>query len=171
MGMVAFLGTTAEKCDNQTPLVTIKYEQIGGCQGAGHTFAGTDAAFVVFRIISIDNTGTNARDFDFNPDYLYVNTDPHASVSSDHAKSLAIPYATFGQKVAAGTRADRPGDVLAVVANPTITITDKAAQRGQIERFSLFHDTAAAGTQGVLVTAQGNQATFPYEGDCQRLSY
>src|ERR1051326_4676335 len=48
-------------------LVTIRYEQVGACNGfdngGGITSAGPNAAYVAFRISSIVNTESGARDF------------------------------------------------------------------------------------------------------------
>lgn len=169
-GVMALVGATAEQCDANGSLVVVKYQQIGGCQGIPGTYAGAGAAYVAFRIVAIENTGTNAREFDFDPDRLYVNTDPRADVKSSYAQSLHLPFITYGKKVAAGTTARDLGDVMAIVPNPIITITDPAHAKGQIESFTLLH-TTPGGTQGVVMSRQDAQETYPYSGDCQGLTY
>lgn len=52
---LVLLGSTATECHTTAALSTIRYEQVGGCQGAGSTFAGTGAAYIAFRVNSIDN--------------------------------------------------------------------------------------------------------------------
>ena len=58
-----------------TPLVTIRYHQVGACNGFvdgfGGVSAGPNAAFVVFAIESVDNTGT-ASNLAFDPGLLFV---------------------------------------------------------------------------------------------------
>ena len=53
------------------------YEQIGACNGFNDgqtaTTAGANAAHLVFRVSSVDNKDTNARDFEFDPNRLFVN--------------------------------------------------------------------------------------------------
>jgi hypothetical protein len=164
LAALVFVGTTAETCSSPVgALATIKYEQVGGCQGAGHTFAGTGAAFIVFRIDSIDNTASGSRDFDFDPNKLYLGSDPRADVKTTYGVSLGNPFVTYGQLVAAGSRASSIGDVFAIVAGPTIS-------GNRIEKFTLYYATPA-GTEGVLLSDQGHDTTFPYSGDCQSLQY
>ena len=160
---LALVASTAEKCDRASGLATIEYQEIGGCQGAGHTFAGTGAAYIAFRIDSISNTASGARDFDFDPNKLFINSDPRAYVQTAFATSLGNPFASYGKLVPAGSRATSVGDVFAVVADPTIS-------GGRIEGFTLYYDTPA-GTEGVLLSDQGHDTTFPYAGNCQALQY
>lgn len=65
-----------------SPLATIKSHQVGACNDhqTGNTVVavGKNAAYVVFKIESIDNTQTGV-DFHFDPERLYINQSPPRS--------------------------------------------------------------------------------------------
>src|SRR5262245_52893668 len=91
---------------NEPPPATIRYEQRGACNGFKHpggtSVAGPNHAFVVFRVSTITNTEPKAKDFDFNPERLYVDqTDPAAFVDTDFHIATLNPFALMGRLVKA----------------------------------------------------------------------
>jgi hypothetical protein len=161
---LVLLGSTATECDPAAALSTIWYEQVGGCQGAGSTFAGTGAAYIAFRVNSIDNTMPGARTFGFDPNRLYINTDPRSFVQTSLGTALHHPFVTTGQSVAAGSTAPINGAAFAIVDGPTIS-------GGTIEKFTLYYDTPAGGQGVIMKDEKAQTSTFPYRGNCQQLSY
>src|SRR5688572_17027892 len=59
--------------------VRISYEQRGQCNSyiEGNRAVGADrGAFVVFKVIDIDNRAKNAVDFAFDPEKLFIDNQP-----------------------------------------------------------------------------------------------
>lgn len=92
--LVVMLLTLAATCPPSQEAVVINYEQIGACNGYRETTgpggsgphhdvrAGGKAAFVVFRIRTIDNP--NATDFAYDPERIHIlGTSPQEFVDSD----------------------------------------------------------------------------------------
>ena len=121
---LALLTPVASGCDPETfAAATIVYEQVGACNGTptptGAVTAGAGAAYIAYKIHSIENTMTNARDFVFDPNRLYINEDPRAFVNTTYADSMGNPFATHGTTVRAATTAPINGVVFAIVQSPS----------------------------------------------------
>src|SRR5262249_49756641 len=78
-----------------SPLATIKYHQVGACkgyqQGSKAVSVGPHAAYIVFKIETVDNTRPTVT-FHFDPSRLYINQRTHHFVDTNlmFAQDLGI---------------------------------------------------------------------------------
>ena len=176
-GLAAFLlvlavGLVAADCEPARDTVTIRYDQIGACNGfsgsQGTTSAGPNAAYVVFKVSTIENTDSGARTFDFDPNKLFVNsTSPRAYTSTQLNLAQLNPFYATSRTVAPGATESLNGAVIAIV--PT------SAANGQSEAnatsYNLLYD-GGSGTQGVtLIKGNPDQTSWPQIEDCTQISY
>ena len=161
-------------CGNQAnDIVTINYEQIGACNGFnngdGITSAGTNAAYVAFRISDISNKDSAARDFNFDPDKVYVNPSTPRAYTSSHLNLAQLnPFYATSRFVPKGTSSTLNGAVIAVVS--TSTTPDPAKEANNTSYF-LAYDTPA-GDQGVLLVKKDpNRTSWPSTSDCTMIVY
>ena len=124
-----------------TPPALIKYEQRGACNGFTHlggmTNAGPNNAYVVFRITQIVNTASGAKDFNFDPERLYVDVEPNdAYVDSDIQVSSLNPFALQGRLVKAGTTETFNGAAIAVVPTTAVDGASEASHTHYVLRYS-----------------------------------
>jgi hypothetical protein len=166
---LALLVPLASGCDPETfAAATITYEQIGACNGTptptGAVTAGAGAAYIAYKIYSIENTMANARDFEFDPNRLYINEDPIAHVNTTYADSMGNPFGTHGTTVRAGTTAQINGVVFAIVQSPSIN-------GDTVGRYNLLHETPAGAQGAFVVSKDTDRVSFPYRGGCHELTY
>src|SRR3954469_11621580 len=109
LSLVLGFGVVLSNC-NGTPsqnIVTINYEPVGACNGfnngSGVTSAGPKAAYVIFRISSINNKESAAQDFNFDPNRLFVSgTSPQVFASTSLNLAQINPFAVKSRFVAKG---------------------------------------------------------------------
>jgi|GEM_PF-1495017 len=178
----AFATVILAGCDDiQTSkdVVTITYEQVGSCNGYPQTTgpggsgphhavsSGPKAAFATFRIVTIDNS-KSTKDFDFEPDRLFINTIPRASV--DQTLSLAQDlgvFATIPVTVPKGHVQGNNGIVIAVVP----TTTTNGASEANNTSYALQYDPAATTQTVQLVKKNPSQTTWPQTDDCRAIRF
>src|SRR6476620_10883967 len=98
----------ASTCNNQpAELVTIHYTQLGACNGfnngSGITSAGPKAAYVAFKLSTIENKDSAARDFTFEPNRVFVNVTPRAFTSTNLNLAQFNPFYATSRFVPKGT--------------------------------------------------------------------
>ena len=167
--LVAAMALVASACDKPiTDLVTIHYRQIGACNGFAHdgvlTSAGAGAAYVVFQVSSIENNGSGARDYTFDPAHLFVNTDPRAYADANTLATLN-PFVTTGAFVPAHTTRTQIGDVVVIVP------VSGGATEANNTAFTLLYETPA-GSQGAFAVKDNvTQTQWPNTLDCTTITY
>jgi hypothetical protein len=167
-------GVAFSNC-NSTPsndIVTINYEQIGACNGfnsaSGLTSAGPKAAFVVFRVSSIENKGSAARDFTFDPNLLFINgSSPRAYASTRLNLAQINPFAAKSRFVAKGTTETLNGAVIAVASTAAV---DGASEANNTSYF-LAYETPSGGQGVVLVKKDPSRTSWPSTPDCTNIIY
>lgn len=146
-------------------IATINYREVSVCTDNNDT-AGSDFLIVlVFEITSIDNTGSNASSFAFNPNLLYVNgQNGHDFAATSYGapgdQGISLNGAPFGfaqpQTVPAGST---------VPVNAGVVVTDTVDAGGSDIRnantidFHLLY-SSADGTEGAL-PVKTEQAKYP----------
>jgi len=174
LSMVITFGVVLSNC-NGTPsnnTVTINYEQIGACNGfnngSGVTSAGPKAAYVIFRVSTIENKSSAAVDFTFDPNRLFINGSSPQAFTSTHLNLAQInPFAAKSRFVAKGTTETLNGAVIAVVSTAA---TDGASEANK-SSYQLLHDTPS-GTPGVvLVKKDPSRTSWPSTPDCTNIIF
>jgi hypothetical protein len=162
----------ATGCNPTNDIVTIHYEQIGACNGfnngGGITSAGPKAAYVVFRISTIENNDTAARDFNFDPNRIYINLSPQAFTSTQLNLSQLNPFYARARFVPKGTTA--PANVGAVIAIVSTSAEDGASEANKTS-YLLSYDLPSGGQGVIFVKANSSQTTWPSTPDCTDIVY
>jgi hypothetical protein len=156
---------------------TLVYDQVGACNGYQQTSgpggagpintvsAGVGAAFVVFRVVEIDNS-KSSEDFNFVPDRLFVNgTSPRAFMSSSlsFARDLGVLTAVPAT-IPKGKKVGINGLVVAVV--PVAQ-----APEANNTSYMLSYETQAADPGVFLAKRNLSQTTWPQTNDCRSIHF
>lgn len=159
---------------NSTPtndVVTIRYQQLGACNGfnngSGVTSVGPKHAYVAFKISTIENKDSGARDFNFDPNRLYIDQTPRAFTSTQLNLAQLNPFYATSRFVAKGTTETLNGAVIAVVST---VATDGASEANKTSYF-LLYDSPAGGQGVTLVKANPSQTTWPNTPDCTNIIF
>jgi hypothetical protein len=150
-------------CAPGPALATIAYGEASVC-GANvgfHQNEPDSQVILVFVIISITNTGSNATSFAFKPNLLYLRSDngDNDYAGTTHGLSAAsVPYG-FAQPQTVPAGATHSGYAAVVVAD---TAPNGSSISGWgTNNFQLYYATPA-GTEGVLmVKKNSNAARYP----------
>jgi hypothetical protein len=170
--LILGVALVAADCEPAHDVVTINYEQIGACNGfstgSGATSAGPNAAYVVFRVSTIENTDTAPLTFEFDPNKLFVNsTTPRAYTSTQLNLAQLNPFYATSRTVAAGATEALNGAVIAVVS----TVAANGASEANNTSFSLLYE-GGSGSQGTtLIKANPDQTSWPQIEDCTQITY
>jgi hypothetical protein len=172
--LVLGFGVALSNC-NGTPsqnIVTINYEQVGACNGfnngSGVTSVGPKAAYVIFRISSIDNKGSAAQDFNFDPNRLFVSgTSPQAFASTTLNLAKINPFAVKSRFVAKGTTETLNGAAIAVVS----TAANDGASEANNSSYTLAYEIPSGGQGVVLVKKDPSRTSWPSTPDCTSINY
>lgn len=158
--------------------VTITFDQLGACNGYSQTdpphgapqqavFAGGQAAFVAFRIVLVDNSGSG-RDFNFDPERLYVTgSSPPEHVST--SLSLAQDHGqlkTIATTIPAGKTS---GGGIAVVRVSTSAV-DGASEANNTS-YLLSYETTAADPIVLLAKRNLSQTSWPQTPNCRAIDF
>lgn len=140
---------------------TIRYEQLGACNGYkdGNNVvsAGPDAAFVIFKIIEINNSNGKVN-LAYDPTKLFVPPNAHVSTSLSLAQKIGV-LGTTAKTVAAGT--NLPHNGYAVVAVPTGNSSDPQLEANLVNYFlSYENDPSGPG----IILSKVNHAQTKYQG-------
>ncbi|HEY0795509.1 MAG TPA: carboxypeptidase-like regulatory domain-containing protein [Acidisarcina sp.] len=150
--------------------VTITYHQVGGCNGyatgSGAISSGPNAAFVVFDIESIDNSGGTAN-FSFDPGNVFVPQTTPASLDSGLSIYADIfgPFAITPLTINAGQNLGVNGFGAAVVQT---TAADGATETDHTV-YPLHYNRAASDPLVILVNSQPGVVTWPLTQDCKAI--
>lgn len=155
--------------------VTITYEQVGACNGYRRTTnvggsgpqqtvsAGGSQAFLIFKIVSIDNS-KSGRDFNFDPNRLYVvGTSPQAFMDSNLSLARDIgPLAATGRTIPKGQIVGLNGNTVTVISTSAVNGASEANKTS----YMLGYGTTA-GDPGVLFSKRNpTQTQWPNTEDC-----
>jgi hypothetical protein len=164
---------SCQSMDSQAPTVTITYHQVGACNGYTNSFgvvtAGTNFAYVLFGIESIDNSaGTNT--FDFDPKQLFV----QQKVKDFVDPSLALYTDILGPTAAVATKVP-PGDDMKffVSAEAALVVSTKnpdgAVEADQTPYF-LLYDRQPGDPPVKMVKSDASQTSWPLTEDCKSIT-
>lgn len=153
-------------------IVTINYEQVGACNGfnsaSGLTTAGPKAAYVIFRVSSIENKGSTAQDFTFDPNRLFINGSSPRAFASTHLNLAQInPFVATSRFVAKGTTETLNGAVIAVAS----TVASDGASEANNTSYFLDYDTPPGGQGVALAKKDPGRTSWPSTPDCTNIIY
>ncbi|HEY0512966.1 MAG TPA: hypothetical protein VGH73_13740 [Thermoanaerobaculia bacterium] len=165
-------GLMATGCNNPSnDTVTIHYKQLGSCNGfnngGGVTSVGPNRAYATFRISTIENKDTAARDFNFDPNQIYIDQSPRAFTSTHLNLSQFNPFYATARLVPKGTTTAINGAVIAVVST---SAADGASEANKTS-YMLLYNTPAGGQGVVLVKDNPSQTTWPSTPDCTTIIF
>jgi hypothetical protein len=158
-----------DSCSNGT--ATIDFKQVGACNGwdDGVTLhsAGPNAAYVVFKVHSIDNTQGKVN-FAFDPAKMAVNVSTHPHM--DSSLSLASYIGVFEL-----VPTTIPKGNLVGLDGYSVTIVPTANSNGAVEAnqtsYFLTYDTGTS-DPGILFSKENSsQTSWPLTEDCTDISY
>jgi hypothetical protein len=156
---------------------TITYDQVGACNGYQQTSgpggagpavtvsAGAGAAYVVFRVVEIDNS-KSGKDFNFVPDRLFVlGTSPQAHVKSSltFSQDLGV-FTAVPVTVPKGKKMGINGLAVTVVSGPEAPEANNTA-------YMLSYEAQAADPGVFFVKRNLNQATWPQTNNCRAIQF
>ncbi len=150
----------------QDALATINYQESSVCtaNGGNDPNAPDTQIILVFEITSINNEGSNAVPFTFNPKLLYLRgdiSDDYAATSPAGSSGLSLsgPDAPFGYAQTKTVAAGSVSTVNAgVVVTDTTTANSPSITDANATNFTLLYATPA-GSEGVLLVKTNNDAT------------
>jgi hypothetical protein len=151
----------------------VNFAQIGACNGYKDTSgslasAGPNAAYVVFRVDSLDNTGSSVA-FNFDPSRLWVNgTSPNAHMDS----SLTLA-STIG--VLQAPAISVPAKKLTLVHGFVVAVVptsggNPATQANQVNYF-LSYDATSSDPSVLPVKTNASQTSYPGNDNCLAMTY
>jgi hypothetical protein len=158
-----------------TPLVTIRYHQVGACNGFVDSFggvsAGPNAAFVVFALESVDNSGT-ASNLAFDPQLLFV----HQSVDEFIDSGLKIATEIIGSASEVQPSTVLAGKVLNFSPSkfgPLVVATSDSNGATEANQTAYFLRYKAAPTDPVvfLIKSDATRTSFPTTEDCKTIVF
>ena len=144
-------------------IAVVHYTQVGACNGwdtGGSVYnAGPYAAYVIFKVVSVDNTGSKV-DFAFDPDRLHLRG---ASAHVDTSLHLPLgPFQAVPMTVPRGVLRGSNGYAGAVFS----TSTSNGAVEANKTSYLLDYERASA-DPGVLSTKDNYQQTeWPFTENC-----
>jgi hypothetical protein len=158
-----------DACSNGT--ATISFKQVGACNGwndgSSLYSAGPNAAYVVFKVHSIDNTQGKVN-FAFDPakTAVGVSSRPHMDSGLSLAHHMGV-LQLVATSIPKGTLVGLDGFSVAVVptANP-----NGAVEANQTSYF-LTYDTGASDPGVIFSKENPSQTSWPLTLDCTTISY
>lgn len=149
------------------PAATIKYHQVGACngyvQGSNAISAGVNSAYVVFKIEAVDNTPTSI-DFHFDPTHLFLDGHPGAFVNTGlmFAQDLGV-IGTVPVTVPHGTTMGLNGFSVAVVS----TSSTNGSAEAHHTVYNLLYDKQPADPGFLMARTNTTQTNWPQTDDCR----
>ena len=160
-------------CNTATPngTATIDFKQVGACNGwndgAMLHSAGPNAAYVVFKVHTIDNNAGKVN-FAFDPAKMAVNTG-----SKPHMDS-SLSLATFVGVLQLIPTTVLQGKVVGLDGFAVTTVSTANAN-GAVEAnqtsYSLIYDTGASDPGILFAKENPGQTNWPVTADCKAIAY
>jgi 6-phosphogluconolactonase (cycloisomerase 2 family) len=152
------------------PVATIRYHQVGACNGIGAAEAGDNHAFVVFAIDAIDNRATQI-DFKFDPARLYATDagahdfiDPSLPAAQQTLAAHQIAKATIAQ----GKRATFGAASFGMLLIHTVA-KDGASEEDQ-SNAPLYYDAQSGDPPIVLERLNPLRGAWPSTPGCGQIA-
>ncbi|MCC6075404.1 hypothetical protein ACFPTX_20670 [Pseudomonas sp. GCM10022188] len=164
--IVSLLGLLAG-CPNPNGTATIRYEQLGACngykEGNNVVSAGPEAAYVIFRVNNLDNRSGKV-DFPYDPAKLCSTAfNPSACVSTSLSLAQKIgALATTATTIPAGK--DLPHNGFAVIVVPTGSSPDPQVEANKVNY--LLSYASSSSEPGVLLDKQNAKTQYQGVQDC-----
>lgn len=160
-------------CNTATPngTATIDFKQVGACNGwidAGVTHsAGPNAAYVVFKVHTIDNNAGKVN-FAFDPAKMAVNSGskPHMDSSLSLATFVGV-LQLIPTTVLQGKLVGLDGFAVAVVS----TANANGAVEANQTSYNLLYDTGSADPGILFAKENPGQTSWPLTTDCKTIAY
>lgn len=162
---LAALLSFAATCPPTQEPVTITFDQVGACNGYQTTLglvgAGPNAAFVAFRIVSIDNS-RSGQDFNFDPERISISgTSDFVSTNLGLAREQG-PFKAIATTIPKGQNVGI--NRIAVVA---VSTGAGAASEANNSSYHLNY-SITAGDSGVLFAKRNlSQTSWPQTDNCR----
>jgi hypothetical protein len=150
-------------CQNSNGTATIRFEQLGACNGyvdgVNAISAGPTAAFVLFRINTIDNKSGKVP-FNYDPAKVCLSSNGSSCVSTMLSLAQKIgALGTTSTTVAAGQMLQHNG--FAVIAAPTASSADPQVEANQTNYFLTYK--SGSSDPGILFDKKNSSQT-QYQG-------
>jgi hypothetical protein len=148
------------------PLATIKYHQVGACNGYDAVSAGINFAYVVFKIEAVDNTQPSI-DFHFDPSRFFINQSPRRFVDTNlmFAHDLGV-FGTVPVTVPHGNNMGLDGFSIVAVSTSSANGSSEAHQTA----YFLLYDTQSSDPGILMDKTNATQTTWPQTDDCRRMT-
>jgi len=152
-----------------TSSVTINYHQVGACNGYvnsfGGVFSGTNFAYVIFAIESID-ASLSSSNFAFDPTLLFVHqaTDDFFDPSLQLYTDILGPFAAISTTVTKGT--DLKFSTNGYGATVVATVNPNGAVEANNTAYFLRYKAAASDPTIVIVKTDSSRTSWPLTLDC-----
>ena len=167
-------------CPPSEDVVTITFDQVGACNGYQQTAgpggsgphvtvsAGAHAAFVVFRVVTIDNS-KSSKDFNFDPSRIFITgSSPQAFMSSSLSltQDLGV-FAAVPTTVPKGKSVGNNGLMVTVVATGA---ANGASEANNSSYFLAF--ASRSGDPGVILAKRDpNRTSWPVTENCRAIRF
>jgi hypothetical protein len=154
-------------CQNPNDVATIRFEQLGACNGYVDGFnaisAGPTAALVLFRINTIDNKNGKVP-FNYDPAKVCLSSSTSSCVSTTLSLAQKIGVlGTTNTTVAAGQVLQHNG--FAVIAAPTANSPDPQIEANQTNYF-LTYKTGGSDPGILFDKKNASQTQYPGLPNC-----
>ncbi len=180
LGSLVPLLLTAASCPPPPPAAIITFDQVGACNGYQETTgpggsgphmtvsAGPGAAFVAFRVVSIDNSKTG-QPFQFDPDRIFVSgSSPEAHLDSSLTLAQAFGLlAAAPITVPAGSNQGNSGIAVATVS----TGAGNPAAEANTTSYFLSYAGAAGDPPVSLAKRNSTRTAWPVTDDCRAIGF
>lgn len=149
--------------------VSLTYSQTGACNGyvSGNSTvsSGPNAAYVIFKIETIDNR-QGSTDFSFDPKRLYIAQNGSVDLSLSVARDLSFAKITAAS-VPKGTIASPSAYGVVVVR----TVDVNGAEEANRTNYFLNYATQPSDSGVLLTKTNASQSSWPDTSDCKSISF
>ena len=155
------------------PRVTIRYHQVGACNGYAGPFglvgAGPNAAFVIFGVESIDNSQSRTA-FAFDPAQLYIQQAQQEFIdpSLHLARDILGPFAATPVTVNPGQ--NLKFSISAYGATTVTTTNPNGAVEANQTAYFLRYNTSPSSPRIVLEKTDSTRTSWPLTEDCKTIA-
>lgn len=167
-----WFGPAAGQTKYQSGTPKIAYHQVGSCNGYpseyGTTAAGSHAAYVTFKIESLDNSGVGAP-FDFNPANLY--TVDKLGIVCHVDPNLAYVRDIFGPFASAPATLSAYGAAVSYFANYCALIVHTTSADGASEAdntsYTLYYASDPSSITPIVTNSTPGRTSWPHTQNCR----
>ena len=153
---------------------TVNYHQVGACNGyqiGNNVFSvGPNAAYVFYKIESVDATSNSQTPLSYNPN-LHYTVDPVHGTRDSFDSTLSVYSDIFGPFAVAPVTVP-PGALVGVNGYGALVVSTSAtdgASEASHTPYPLNYNTPANST-GVVMNNTSSATSWPYTPNCQSVT-